>query len=102
MKQLGCEIIEIKTANSKLNLKKIFTHLYKLKISDLLVEAGGILFADLIKNKLVDEIHLFKAPIIIGEQGIPVIEGNSLKNIKKKLIETIKFEDNLYSKYEVN
>jgi len=25
-----------------------------------------------------------------------------LKNIKKKLIETIKFEDNLYSKYEVN
>jgi hypothetical protein len=24
-----------------------------------------------------------------------------LKNINKKLIETIKFEDNLYSKYEV-
>jgi len=101
LKQLGCEIIEMKTVNSKLNLKKIFTHLYKLKISDLLVEAGGILFADLIKNKLVDEIHLFKAPIIIGEKGISVIEGNSLKNIKKKLLETIKFEDNLYSKYEV-
>jgi riboflavin biosynthesis pyrimidine reductase len=65
------------------------------------VEAGGILFADLIKNKLIDEIHLFKAPIIIGEKGIPVIEGSSLKNINKKLIETIKFEDNLYSKYEV-
>ena len=102
LKQLGCEIIEMKTENNKLNLKKIFTYLYRLKISDLLVEAGGILFADLIKNKLVDEIHLFKAPIIIGEQGIPVIEGNSLKNIKKKLIDTIKFEDNLYSKYEVN
>ncbi len=102
LKQLGCEIIEMKTENNKLNLKKIFTYLYQLKISDLLVEAGGILFADLIKNKLVDEIHLFKAPIIIGEQGIPVIEGNSLKNIKKKLIDTIKFEDNLYSKYEVN
>ena len=102
LKQLGCEIIEMKTEHNKLNLKKIFTHLYKLKISDLFVEAGGILFADLIKNKLVDEIHLFKAPIIIGEQGIPVIEGNSLKNIKKKLIETIKFEDNLYLKYVVN
>ena len=101
LKQLGCEIIEMKSENNKLNLKKIFTHLYKLKISDLLVEAGGILFADLIKNKLVDEIHLFRAPIIVGEKGIPVIEGNSLKNIKKKLIETLKFEDNLYSKYEV-
>ena len=102
LKQLGCEIVEMKSENNKLNLKKIFTLLYKLKISDLLVEAGGILFADLIKNKLVNEIHLFKAPIFIGEKGISVIEGNSLKNIKKKLIETIKFEDNLYSKYEVN
>ena len=101
LKQLGCEIIEMKSENNKLNLKKIFTHLYKLKISDLLVEAGGILFADLIKNKLVDEIHLFRDPIIVGEKGIPVIEGNSLKNIKKKLIETLKFEDNLYSKYKV-
>ena len=101
-KQLGCEVLEMKIENNKLNLKKIFTHLYKLKISDLLVEAGGILFADLIKNKLVNEIHLFRAPIIIGEKGIPVIEGNTLKNIKKKLIETIKFEDNLYSKYKVN
>ena len=40
----------------KLNLNKIFTHLYKLKISDLFVEAGGILFADLIKNKLDLEV----------------------------------------------
>ena len=101
LKQLGCEIVEMKSENNKLNLKKICSHLYKLKISDLLVEAGGILFADLIKNKLIDEIHLFKAPIIIGEKGIPVIKGSSLKNINKKLIETIKFEDNLYSKYEV-
>jgi len=101
LKQLGCEIVEMKSENNKLNLKKICSHLYKLKISDLLVEAGGILFADLIKNKLIDEIHLFKAPIIIGEKGIPVIKGSSLKNINKKLIETIKFEDNIYSKYEV-
>ena len=101
LKQLGCEIVEMKSEYNKLNLKKICSHLYKFKISDLLVEAGGILFADLIKNKLIDEIHLFKAPIIIGEKGIPVIEGSSLKNINKKLIETIKFEDNLYSKYEV-
>ena len=91
----------MKSENNKFNLKKICSHLYKLKISDLLVEAGGILFADLIKNKLIDEIHLFKAPIIVGEKGIPVIEGSSLKNINKKLIETIKFEDNIYSKYEV-
>ena len=102
LKQLGCEIIEMKIINNKLNLKKIFTYLYEIKISDLLVEAGGILFADLIKNNLVDELHLFKSPIIIGKNGIPVIEGNNLKNIKKKLIDRVKFDDNLYTQYEVN
>ena len=101
LKQLGCEIIEMRLENNKLNLKKLFTHLYKLKISDLLVEAGGILFADLLKNNLIDEIHLFKAPFIIGKKGIPVIKENDLKNIKKKLLETIKFDDNLYFKYEI-
>ena len=101
LKQLGCEIIEMRLENNKLNLKKLFTHLYRLKISDLLVEAGGILFADLLKNNLIDEIHLFKAPFTIGKKGIPVIKENDLKNIKKKLLETIKFDDNLYFKYEI-
>ena len=56
---------------------------------------GGVL------NLRTDELHLFKTPIIIGENGIPIIEGNNLKNIKKKLLETIKFDDNLYFKYEI-
>ena len=101
LKQLGCEIIKMKIENNELNLKKIFTYLYKLKISDLLVEAGGILFSNLMKNNLVDELHLFRAPIIIGEDGIPVIKGKSLNNIKKKLLEKVKFDDNLYTKHAI-
>ena len=91
----------MKKENNSLNLKKLFSNLYKLKISDLFVEAGGILFANLLKNNLVDEIHLFKAPIIIGEKGIPVIKGNNLKRIDKKLLEKISFDDNSYFKYQV-
>ena len=101
LKQIGCEIIDMKIENSKLNIKKIFSHLYKLKISDLLVEAGGILFSNLIKNNLVDELHLFRAPIIIGDNGIPVIKGNSLINIKKNLLEEMKFDNNIYTKYKI-
>ena len=101
LKQLGCEIIEMKNSYNELNLKKVFSFIYKLKISDLMVEAGGVFFANLIKNKLVDEIHLFKSSIFIGEKGIPVIKGGKLNNINKKLLETNKFDDNLYFKYEV-
>ena len=91
----------MKNSYNELDLKKVFSFLYKLKISDLMVEAGGVFFANLIKNKLVDEIHLFKSPILIGEKGIPVIKGGELNSINKKLLETNKFDDNLYFKYEV-
>lgn len=101
LKQLGCEIIEIKIINNEFNLKKVFSLLYKLKISDLMVEAGGIFFANLIKHRLVDEIHLFKSQRLIGEKGIPVIKSYELNNIKKTLLEKIKFDDNVYLKYEI-
>lgn len=101
LKQLGCEIIELSKSNNQLSLKKIFTILYKLKISDLIVEAGGILFSRLIKEKLVDELHLFKASFNIGDKGIPVINGLDLKDINKKLLEIKKFDDNLYYKFNI-
>ena len=54
----------IKTGNWKI---------YLLKINDLFVEAGGILFTNLLRNKLVDELHLFKSQKFIGINGKPVI-----------------------------
>ena len=101
LKQLGCEIIEMKLQNNKLNLKKLFNKLYDLKISDLMVEAGGVFFTDLIKNNLVDEMHIFKAPFTIGTNGIPVVKGIELKKIRKKLLETKKFDKDTYFKYEM-
>ena len=80
--KLGCEIINFKlNKNKKLNLKAIFSKIYKLNIADILVEAGGILFTQLIKNKLVDEIHLFKSPIVIGENGKPAILEKKIKDL---------------------
>ena len=91
----------MKLQNNKLNLKKLFNKLYNLKISDLMVEAGGVFFTDLIKNNLVDEIHIFQASFIIGANGIPVIKGIDLKKIRKKLLETKKFDKDQYFKYEI-
>jgi len=51
--KLGCEIIQCKlNRKNKFNLKKIFHIIYSLKISDIIVEAGGIFFTELIKNNV--------------------------------------------------
>ena len=78
-------------------MKKIFSILYKLKISDLLVEAGGGLFANLIKEKLVDELHLFKAPFNIGNKGIPLLNGLELKKINIFIDLSLSRYENIYA-----
>ena len=101
LKKIGCEVILMKKqSNTKLNLKHIFTKIYSIGIRDILVEAGGIFFTELLNNKLVDEIHLFKAPIKIGKNGIPLLIRKSLKDLKLKKIYKKKFGKDQYSNYE--
>ena len=76
--------------------------IYSLKISDLLVEAGGIFFTELLNNNLVDEIHLFKSKIIIGKNGKPAIVGKKLSQLNLSLNERKKFNDDIYTNYQVN
>ena len=87
---------------NKLNLKKIFNKIYLLKISDVLVEAGGILFTNLIKNKLVDEIYIFKSKIIIGDYGKPAIWGKKINDLNFSLIKKKKFKDDIFYNYKAH
>ena len=101
--KLGCEVIFCKlNNNNKLNLKSIFNKIYSLKISDILVEAGGILFTELLNNNLVDEIHLFKSKLIIGNQGKPAIVGKKFDKLNLNIIERKKFKNDTYINYKVN
>ncbi len=100
--KLGCEIINCKlNKNNKLNLKNIFKIIYSLKISDILVEAGGILFTDLIKNKLVDEMHIFQSKLTIGQNGKPAIWGKKITDLKISLKEKRKFRNDTYFNYDI-
>ena len=61
----------------------------------------GFFFTDLLKNKLVDEIHLFKSKKIIGDNGKPAILGKKIGDLNLNLNETKKFKDDIYYNYEV-
>ncbi len=101
--KLGCEIIYFKISKSnKFNLKNIFKKIYLLKISDILVEAGGILFTDLINNKLIDEIHIFKSKKVIGKKGKPAIWGKKINDLKLSLKETKNFKSDTYFRYNTD
>ena len=103
LKKIGCEIFLIKNnKNNQLNLNIIFKKIYQLKIKDILVEAGGIFFSNLLKLKLVDELHLFKASFNIGNKGKPVIIGKNLSELKLKEVLSKNFDNNIYTYFKIN
>lgn len=60
--------------NTKLAKGKLATEVTKIKNqkgNDIIVYGGGTFVSELIKNKLIDELHLFINPAIIGK-GMPI------------------------------
>lgn len=61
-----------------IDLLQLLALLGKHQIVSLLVEGGAAIHGAFWGQQLVDELLLFYAPIIIGEQGVPVLTGYAL------------------------
>jgi len=102
LKKIGCEVFFIKLNSKKLfNLKEIMKKVFNLNINNILVEAGGILFTNLLSNNLVNEIHLFTSVKKFGAEGKPLLVKKSFKNIKLKLTFERNFGKDIYRYYSL-
>jgi 2,5-diamino-6-(ribosylamino)-4(3H)-pyrimidinone 5'-phosphate reductase len=74
----------IMTGENSVNLKSLLSNLSKRKIDTLLVEGGGIVNWQFIKNNLFDEILITIAPFIVGGiDAITFVQGKGFDKITK-------------------
>lgn len=64
LKSYGVEVI--KTNGSRVNIKELMEELGKRKIDSVLIEGGATLHWSVLKENLVNELHLYIAPKLIG------------------------------------
>ncbi len=69
---------------SSQDLNSLLDELYKKGIRSLMVEGGGQVYSSFLAQGLVQRLHLFTAPIILGK-GIGWSDGFNLADISKKL-----------------
>ncbi|HSB50782.1 MAG TPA: dihydrofolate reductase family protein, partial [Nitrosopumilaceae archaeon] len=82
LKKYPLEIII--TGDTKVNLKQLLKQLVKRKIKKLLVEGGGIINWEFVKQDLFDEIILTVTPFIIGgRESVTFVEGSGFSKITK-------------------
>jgi diaminohydroxyphosphoribosylaminopyrimidine deaminase/5-amino-6-(5-phosphoribosylamino)uracil reductase len=65
----GAEVVACRSRDGHLDLRAAWRKLGALGMNELLVEGGGGLGAALLRARLVDRLHLFLAPALIGGDG---------------------------------
>ena len=87
----------ISAGNDKINLKLLLKKLSRKKIKTILVEGGGTVNWEFIKNDLFDQIILTLSPYVVGgKDAISLFEGEGFRkisnspNLKLKSVQRLK------------
>lgn len=87
-------LIKVSSNKNHINLTEVIEKLYALNVKSVLIEAGGILNAEFIKENLVDKIYHFIAPKTLGDNNAKsFIQNFDITNInecRKYEISTLK------------
>jgi diaminohydroxyphosphoribosylaminopyrimidine deaminase/5-amino-6-(5-phosphoribosylamino)uracil reductase len=69
----GARVLPVRRRGARLDLGDALRRLAREGLTELLVEGGGVLAAALLREGLVDELHWFAAPLLLGDDGRPAL-----------------------------
>lgn len=82
-------------ADGRLALRQVLAELGRCQINSVLVEGGGRIHSSLFREGLADEAYFFHAPLLLGDDGIAVLDGSGFKTVA----EGIRLQDVEYRRY---
>lgn len=71
------------TAAGKLDLTALLTELNTRQINSIWTEAGSTLAGELIRQELVDELLIYQAPLLLGEQAQPLAKLGDYQQLEQ-------------------
>ncbi|MDG2049738.1 MAG: bifunctional diaminohydroxyphosphoribosylaminopyrimidine deaminase/5-amino-6-(5-phosphoribosylamino)uracil reductase RibD [Myxococcota bacterium] len=73
LREAGVEVLDVPGRSGELDLQRGLERLAEADLTTLLVEGGGGLAAALLRADLIDEIHWFLAPRLLGAEGVSAL-----------------------------
>jgi diaminohydroxyphosphoribosylaminopyrimidine deaminase/5-amino-6-(5-phosphoribosylamino)uracil reductase len=99
----GVRVIEVETAASRIDIDKALAALAAEGFTRVLVEGGSEIAAALVLDDLVDEIVIFRAPVVVGPDGVRALAGSALSAVERSpryvLAETARVGDDEMRRY---
>lgn len=86
LRRLGATVLVLPSEQGKVSLRACLKHLAKMGVNRLLIEGGGELAASAIKASVVNRLHLYIAPRLLGGTDAKgVIGGQSPRRLAQAL-----------------
>jgi diaminohydroxyphosphoribosylaminopyrimidine deaminase/5-amino-6-(5-phosphoribosylamino)uracil reductase len=79
----GARVIEVDAAQGGVDIAALFAILGKDGFTRVLVEGGAEVAASLVSTNLLDEVVLFRAPVVVGPDGVRALGGYALSAIER-------------------
>lgn len=67
LEDMNVEVIECPAKNKRINLNYLSRALFERGIKKLIIEGGATIIGDALKEKIVDQMHIYIAPKIMGD-----------------------------------
>ncbi|AEJ00070.1 riboflavin biosynthesis protein RibD [Nitrosomonas sp. Is79A3] len=91
LSKLGIRVIVLPNAEGRVDLKRMMMTLADFGMNEVLVEAGSVLNGALIEAGLIDEMIIFLAPHLLGDDAQGMVQLPEFTNLGQK--KTLKIND---------
>jgi diaminohydroxyphosphoribosylaminopyrimidine deaminase/5-amino-6-(5-phosphoribosylamino)uracil reductase len=79
----GVVVERVGTGSGGVDLNEVFAKLAEGGLTRVLVEGGSKLAASLVSLELVDEVLFFRAPVVVGPDGVRALAGQALSAVER-------------------
>ena len=93
LEAIGVEVVQISMTKGKLNLNAVLKWLGKEQINELLIETGATLAGAFLQQKLINQLIIYTAPVIMGSSARPLFKINIDKMSDRILITNKKMKN---------
>lgn len=86
LEKAGLRVLCLEAVNERVDIKMLLKKLGELSIASVLLEGGGTLNDAFLRNKCVDEVIFFIAPMILGgKEALTIVEGEGVEKLSEAI-----------------
>ena len=92
LRAAGAQVLECEDNDRGISLEQLLTVLASRGIVSLIVEGGATVHGSFFDAELVDEVHAYIAPVVVGPAGIQALAGDTVHPMTPERLEHVVVE----------